>query len=155
MKRLLIKLRKLENNSEYGYIFKTLRTLCEVLAIKFDIGVRARSAYEAKDKNALVKIVSDLNDILGLLDNFYRTYREQWMWENKPFGFDIQDIRIGGLSFRIRHCMEKIEAYLEGKITTIEEFDEPLLDATEQLDGFYKYPIASNNWKHTVSVNNL
>ena len=149
------KLKKVENHSEYGHIFKTLRTLCEVLAVKYDIGVRARKAYDSKDKTALIEIVSDLKNILGLIENFYRTYREQWMYENKPFGFEVQDIRIGGLKFRMRHAMEKIEAYIDGQISTIEEFDEPLLDVTEQLEGFYRNPIASNNWQRGVSVNNL
>lgn len=147
------KLKKIENHSEYGYIFKTLRTLCEVLAVKYDIGVRARKAYEAKDMSALKEIVCDLKSLLELVENFYRSFREQWMHDNKPFGFEAQDIRIGGLSFRIRHAMEKIEAYIDGKISTIEEFDEPLLDITEQLEGFYRNPLAISTWKHCVSVN--
>lgn len=36
----------------YGYIFKTLRTLCEVLSVKYDIGVRTRKAYDGKDTAA-------------------------------------------------------------------------------------------------------
>lgn len=149
------KLKKVENNPDYGYIFKTMRTLCEVLSVKFDIGVRARKAYENKDKKALSEIVSDLERLLGLIEIFYRAFRAQWMCENKPNGFDVQDLRIGGLYFRVRHCLEKIQAFVDGKIDTIEEFDEHVLDFTEQKEGFYRNPFASNNWKHSVSVNSI
>ena len=149
------KLKKIENNPDYGYIFKTMRTLCEVLSVKFDIGVRARKAYENKDKKALSEIVSDLERLLGLIEIFYRAFRAQWMCENKPNGFDVQDLRIGGLYFRVRHCLEKIQAFVDGKIDTIEEFDERVLDFTEQKEGFYRNPFASNNWKHSVSVNSI
>ena len=77
------------------------------------------------------------------------------MCENKPNGFDVQDLRIGGLYFRVRHCLEKIQAFVDGKIDTIEEFDERVLDFTEQKEGFYRNPFASNNWKHSVSVNSI
>ncbi len=147
------KLREFENYAEYGYIFKSLRMLCDVLAVKYDIGIRARKAYNSKNISVLKEIVSELEKLLELIENFYCAYRKQWMYDNKPFGFEVQDIRIGGLSFRVRHAMEKIEAYVDGKISTIEEFDQPLLDVTEQLEGFYQYPIATNNWKQTVSVN--
>ena len=50
-----------------------------------------------------------------------------WEKENKPFGWEIQDVRIGGLIRRIKTCGERIEKYLAGEITTIEELDNELL----------------------------
>ncbi len=51
------RLKPLLNHSQYGYVFKTLYTLCEVLAIKFDIGIRTRKAYDSKDKASLKNVI--------------------------------------------------------------------------------------------------
>ena len=55
-----------------------------------------------------------------LTDAFYYAFRRQWMKENKPQGFDVQDIRIGALLLRLRHCRERLEDYAAGRISTIE-----------------------------------
>ena len=51
----------------------------------------------------------------------------QWFKENKPFGFEVQDARIGGLIMRVNTCMERLQAYVDGKIDTIEELDADIL----------------------------
>ena len=49
------------------------------------------------------------------------------MRENKSYGFEIQDIRLGGLMTRITHCKEVILDYISGRISKIEELEcEPL-----------------------------
>lgn len=146
------KLKKLENNPEYGYLFKTLRALCEVLSVKFDIGVHTRKAYESKDKTALKNIISDYEQLLGLIDDFYLSFREQWEKENKPNGFEVQDIRIGGLCLRVRHCKEKLEAFVNGKIPSIGELEEPLLDFLGGGNALSRSPICFNNWGGSASV---
>ena len=46
----------------------------------------------------------------------------------KPFGFEIQDIRLGGLKQRLTTAKEKIAAYVNGEIDAIEEYDAQVLD---------------------------
>ena len=62
-------------------------------------------------KNAvaeLIKTDKTIDKILARLDLFYDAYRTQWFSENKPHGFDIQDIRLGGVVRRIEHCKTKL-----------------------------------------------
>ena len=46
----------------------------------------------------------------------------------KPHGFEVQDMRLGGLMQRMRHCRERLERYLKGEETTLPELEIVLLD---------------------------
>ena len=146
------KLKCIEFNPEYGYLFKTLRTLCEALSVKFDIGVRTRKAYEAKDKAALNNIIADYEHLIVLIDAFYTAFKEQWEKENKPNGFEVQDIRIGGLRLRVHHCKERLEAFVQGKIPSLTELEEPILDFCGFGKAHNPAPISFNSWGASASV---
>lgn len=123
------KLAEGESNPEWGYLFKSIRALCRVLEIKFDLGVKTRKAYKAGDKSALEKIANcDYAELLERLNEFYDFFREFWMTEKKPFGFEVQDIRIGGLKQRVAHCKHRLENYLLGKEKSIPELEEEILE---------------------------
>ena len=114
--------------SKYAYIFESEAALCELLSVKYDLGMRAREAYSKGDEKALNDIVKDFDRASELLEVFYQKFKALWMQENKPFGFEIQDIRIGGLKQRLITAKEKIGAYISGEIDVIEEFEVALLD---------------------------
>ena len=114
--------------SKYAYIFESEAALCELLSVKYDLGMRAREAYKNGDKEALGAIVKDFEKASELLEVFYQKFKTLWMKENKPFGFEIQDIRLGGLKQRLITAKEKIAAYLDGEIDAIEEYDVEVLD---------------------------
>lgn len=147
------RLKQIESDSEYGYLFKAARTLCEALAVKFDIGVRTRKAYDDKDKAALKNIIADYGRLLGLTDEFYRAFRAQWDKENKPNGFEVQDIRIGGLRLRVQHCKERLEAFVEGRIPSLPELEEPILDFYGSGKEYNRSHTGFNNWGPSASVN--
>ena len=146
------KLGKLCSEPRFGYIFRTLKSLCDTIALKYDIGLRVRRAYAENNKAELEKIVSDYKALLTLIDKFYNAFEEQWMRENKPHGFDVQDIRIGGLERRIRHCIGRLESYMSGELDRIEELEEPVLDRFCESEPAYK-PCCFNNWAENVSAN--
>ena len=49
------------------------------------------------------------------------------MTEKKPFGFEVQDIRLGGVIQRLKHCKKTIEKYLAGEIDKIDELEQEIL----------------------------
>ena len=55
------------------------------------------------------------------------------MKENKPFGFEVQDYRIGGLIKRVEHCEKMIMDYVNGKSENIALLDEKCLDFYPEL----------------------
>lgn len=122
------KLALLVENPEFGATFASMKALCDVLAIKFNLGVRTRKAYLADDKEQLRAMLLDYEEVLRRIEIFYEAFRTQWLIENKPHGLDSHDTRIGGLIYRIKDCKRRIEDYVDGKIERIEELEEPVLD---------------------------
>jgi hypothetical protein len=133
----------------YAYVFNALASLCEVLTVKADLGIRTHRAYDTKDNKALAVVAKDYDKTLKLLKNFHKEFRALWETENKPQGWEIQDIRIGGLIRRVETCKARLTAYLKGKISTIEELDEHILAPVEWV-GF-----ARNGYQDIVSASLL
>ena len=52
-------------------------------------------------------------------------HRVVWADMNKIIGWDILDMRYGSLMVRIRTAMDEIEDYLTGRISRLEELEEP------------------------------
>lgn len=146
------RLAKHEHDAEYGYLFRSLRALCDFLRIKADLGIRTRAAYLSGDKAAAKALCSDYDTAVERLADFYAAYEKQWMYENKPQGFDVIDLRIGGQRQRLLHCRDRLLAYAEGRLDRIEELEEPVLDCCceEKADGqatraIFWHEIASAN----------
>lgn len=121
-------LEKLTRNSEYGYLFKTVQSLCNVLSVKNDLGIRTRQAYKKGDREALRILVDEYIKTEKSIIKFYEDFKTQWHKENKPFGFEVQDMRIGGLIQRTKACIERLNSYIIGDIDCIEELEEKILD---------------------------
>lgn len=122
-----------KKSRRYGYVFDSAAKLCDVLAIKYELGIRTRLAYEAGDKEALKHLAeNEYVRVAKLIDIFGKAFEKQWMADNKPHGFDVQDLRLGGLIRRTNACRQRILDYVNGKLDRIEELDEPLLPFGEK-----------------------
>lgn len=148
-------LHKFEYNKQWGYIFRSQACLCDVLSIKADLGVRTRKAYNAKDKTELKKLTEDYDLLCDRIDIFYEAFRNLWYTENKGQGFEVQDIRLGGLKQRIRHCKYMLEEYISGSCEKIDELEETLLDYKGGGTEFEHKPIAEQLWARSSSTNLL
>ncbi len=144
------KLARMAKNEEYGHLFLTMQKLCEVLAVKYEIGVKTRNAYKAGDKAALKALIPDYKKLSKKLDEYYNAFRAQWFRENKAFGFEVQDLRLGGLMRRVKDCTERLADYVDGKTDKIEELEEDVLYmyGTSEND---KHPLHFNWWGQTVT----
>ena len=112
---------------QYGYLFKTACALSDLLYSKYALGVELRKAYKNNDKKALKMGLKNLKLSIKKLKKLIANYRQQWLIENKPQGFEIQEIRLGGLLERLLGCKKRLKDYLTGKIHRIDELDETLL----------------------------
>ena len=154
-KNMADRLRPFEEHEEYGYLFTTQRTLCDVLAIKAELGVKTRKAYLEKDFETIKKLIGECYTLIECVEDFYVAMRHQWMAENKPHGFDVQDIRLGGLRQRILHCTERLEDLVCGEIDRIEELEEPVLHPFGEDGECNPSPFFYTEWCGTVSPNSF
>ncbi len=146
-----------EKENEYSYLFDTLAKLAHVLELKCDMGIRLKRAYDSKDHGELERIAeSECRELLDRIEIFQKALHKQWHLENKPFGFDVQDIRIGGLKERLRAVSRAVEPYLQGRICRIEELEQKrlLLDKREN-PGYRTLPLYHNEWKTMITASVL
>ena len=148
------KLNEYKNHVEYGYLFQTQAALCSVLEYKYEIGVRTRKAYREKDTGALKILCKDYEKIIRQLKSFYKSFCEQWKKENKTFGLEVQQTRLGGLIYRMEACRSELSQYIEGKIDSIEELEQEILDI-EGKELLQHKSTVFNKWSQTVTVNNI
>ena len=70
---------------------------------------------------------NDYNECISALDKFHKAFRNQWYMTNKSYGFEVQDIRLGGLIKRMETARDRIISYASGEIDKIDELDEAIL----------------------------
>lgn len=119
-------------------LFGVLACLADVLEIKADLGIRLRNAY-ADGNHALLEHIAtnELPELLVRVEVLRTSHRGQWMSTNKPHGWEVLDIRYGGLSARLKSAQERLADYLAGTVERIEELEEIRLyfDARSMQDG--------------------
>lgn len=128
---------------EYKGVFAYLSALCDVLSVKSQLGDNTRKAYLSGDKKKLLEIAEkDYITAMERIKNFHKVYQNWWMSENKPHGFDMQDIRIGGALQRLESCKERIISYCKGELDSIPELEEQRLEGNTHT-----------TWARTVTPN--
>ena len=140
-------------NQIWGYLFSTQKALCEVLSLKAELGIRTQQAYASRSRDLLGLLLKDYQKTEQRLISFYEALKRQWFLENKPHGFDVQDLRLGGLIWRIRSCKERLQALYDGKIDRIEELEETRLELLGHGAAPGETAMCYNSWRLTVTVN--
>lgn len=129
------RLKPMIEHPEWGYIYDVYYRLCDLLTQKSDLSVRIRRAYKANDRQALEEIAKhEIDEIVEKLERFWRALRRQWLAENKSFGLDVQEIRIGALRQRLLSAQITVNDYLADRIEQIEELEQehlPFLPGSE------------------------
>ena len=140
---------------EWGRLFAAEKALCDVLARKYELGLKLRGAYSGKDRAGLERCAALCRETAELVLRFCECFRTQWMEENKAYGFETQELRLGGLALRLRSCAQRVDAYLRGELTQIEELEEPLLDYEGGGSVFAQKPVYQLLWRQIATPNLL
>ena len=115
------------NNNEYLPAFEIVRKLSSLLENKASFGIRAKAAYDSGDKATLAALTEECDVIKLKTELLKKAHREAWMKYNKPFGYEIMDIRYGGIIARIETAKARILDYLSGTVDSLPEFSEERL----------------------------
>lgn len=142
---LVKKIQAVECKGEFAHIFAAFEKLAAVLEIKCNLGLRTREAYLQRDMVQMQAIISDYDLLLQRVHAFHKAHQERWFQDNKPHGFDMQDMRLGGLIQRITSCRDRLRQLFDGQIQQIPELDEPVLE----------HPNGYHYWGRIISPNNL
>ncbi|MDH6371907.1 hexosaminidase [Paenibacillus sp. PastF-3] len=139
-------------NLPWQSLFSVQASLCRLLEIKSEIGISIRDAYHRGNVEELAHFskvtLPKLSDLAG---RFMDDYRVQWELENKVFGLDVFDLRMGGMLQRIRTAIHRINSYAEGKVEQIAELEEELLTFDGLVDDDGPRAISANLW-HMIAT---
>ena len=93
-----------------------------------DLGLITRKTYKDNDFIKLNDLVNNVYPNLEKsIDELHEAFFNQWIKESKFNGFEVHDIRLGGLKSRIKHCKEMLIKYLNKEIKEIEPLMEDIL----------------------------
>ena len=141
-----------EKAGNYAYLFETQAQLNAILSSKVDVGRRIRQAYQVGDKESLQEIArQELPEFRSQIEDFHALFSHQWLKENKVFGLDTVDIRMGGLLQRIKRAESRIEAYLTGQLDRIDELEVEILPFTDFYADKDFAATTANQW-HTIAT---
>ena len=132
-------------SNTYSYLYESLACLCDALYVKFPLAAKTREVYARGDREELRALAeNDYTEALALVRRFYEVYRRQWMSVNKSYGFEIQDVRLGGLMCRIENCKHRLLQYANGEIARIEELEEQVLPIGDTCVPSYAEMVSAN-----------
>lgn len=117
-----------ENFPAWAFIFDVPEKLCAVLKMKSDLGLRIKFAYDGTDRALLAQIATEeIPEIIRRVRALRQTHRAQWFAINKPFGWEVLDIRYGGVLTRLESAAERLDDFVHGRVKRIEELEQERL----------------------------
>lgn len=111
-----------------AYTYETAISLAKLIIQKATIGNDIYDAYHKNDREKLAKLIKTrIPAIERRYKEFHEVYRTQWMKENKSMGFEVIQGRLSYQFIRLGETKRVLQDYLDGKITRIEELEQPKL----------------------------
>lgn len=109
----------------YDRLFRFYEKLADFLRLRAELGIAILDAYAADDRAALTCLAQEtLPEALRRLTALRSAWREEWMATNRPIGFEVHDLRLGGAAARLDTARERLLDYLKGSIACIEELEQ-------------------------------
>lgn len=124
-------IREVKSN-RYAELFETQAAYADFLDAYWDLPIKVKEAYKTGNK-ATLKVFCEENipDALAKLEKFHDTFNKQWHRFCKPIGFEVQQVRLGGVMLRLKASRERILQYVNGEIDALIELehdDKPWID---------------------------
>ncbi|MDR4949854.1 beta-N-acetylhexosaminidase [Neobacillus cucumis] len=143
-----------QENPAWESLFDLYEQLARVLADKAEIGIKILEAYQNTDYEQMKSILMTLDKIQVNVDLLRKKHRNIWFAAYKPFGWEVIDIRYGGILTRIDSVKYRIQDWLEGRISRLEELEEERL----RHDGPWEFAdglVGGNVYHRIVTAGNF
>ncbi len=124
----------------YRGLFEQILQLCKVLEVKAKFGLKLKAAYDADDRRELRRMEEDvLPELQDRVVTLHALHAREWAKLYKPFGWEVIDLRYGGLETRLKTTSMRIRAYLNGELDRIEELEPERLtfDGRERVEDLW------------------
>lgn len=136
-------------------VFEYYHVLAQVLSHKAMFGINITEAYQQDDRAQLQALCKELRDCAALLDMLKEKRAALWFAECRPFGFEVLDIRLGGVHTRLCSAEQRIQQYLKGTLPTIPELEEERILFCQDTQDEKHLLCASGFWEKIISGANI
>lgn len=136
------------SSSLFALPHASVLALARLLSLKADFGIRLKRAYDKGDRSALAEMEKECEEIVRRIDAFRRAHRAVWTEYCKPEGWEVHDIRYGGLIARFDTVKYRINSYLEGRAEKIGELEIPRLAIDSKPENIGKFTDAYTGIKY-------
>lgn len=152
-KELAVRFEKLAaENQEIRLQLTAYSLMAKALAAKCRWRMKAAAAVRANDRAAALELVPLAEENIQILQELRHAWYSQWMAVNKPFGYEVLDIRLGGTIARFETARTRMEAFGKGELEDIPELREEKLLFHTDANGDY---VCRNLWAHMVTPSRM
>ena len=97
-----------------------------------------------------------MDELTDRISEFHTAYENAWFKENKSHGFEVMDIRFGGMSARCQNVQDVLEDYLNGTLRHIYELEEERLPYwADALEEEHRYAPWFFLWSKSFTENDI
>lgn len=121
-------------NPEYSELFNFYTALAHALALKSRWHEQAGPIVRSGDRERAAALADDVPAMVDAIHALRISWRALWEHTNKPHGFEVLEVRLGGVAARLSTAGEKMRAFANGQAETIPELLEECLPM-QRYDG--------------------
>ena len=108
--------------------------------MKWNLGLNIRKAYQENNCFKLECIIEhQIRPLLQRLDEFKWKYEMMWMRTLKPQGYEVIDIRLGGVKTRLVTTIITLQRFLAGEFSQSPLLEEVVLAYFEGQEGLINF----------------
>lgn len=122
-------------NPDYALLFDFYTALANALALKCVWHEQAGDAVRSRNREQAAALADGIPATVEALDTLRVVWRRLWESTNKPNGFEIIEVRMGGIAARMATAGEKMRAFALGQMDTIPELEEQALITKRRPNG--------------------
>src|SRR5699024_6121541 len=94
-----------------------------VLSVKADIGIRLKEIYDADNKSGMELLVDEVRKLKKDVTELRNRHRTLWFSMNKPVGWEVIEIRYGGVISRMERVEYGGRGWVGGEVAKREEVE--------------------------------
>lgn len=122
-------------NPTFSLLFDFYTALAHALALKCVWHENAGPIVRSGDRERAAALADEVGAIVDAIHALRIVWRKLWESTNKPNGFEIIEVRLGGVAARMSTAGEKMRAFADGQADTIPELLEQTLITKRRPDG--------------------
>ncbi len=122
-------------NPPYRLLFDFYAALAHALSLKCAWHQGAADAVRRGDRDRAAALAEGLPDAVDAVEALRAAWRKLWESTKRPHGFEVIDLRLGGVAARLATAKERMDAFAVGTVDDIPELSEPPLPFLRRENG--------------------